>query len=56
MSRPSQSIATARARVAWGTDRESYEVGRMGIRLTRKKPGDHVWNGLKQEWEVVGNG
>lgn len=52
-TRPSQSIAVARARQRWGTERESYEVGRMGIQLTKKRPGDKVWNGLKQEWEVV---
>jgi hypothetical protein len=33
--------------------RLAHEVGRMGVTITEKKPGDHVWNPVKREWEVV---
>jgi hypothetical protein len=33
--------------------RLAHEIGRMRITITEKKPGDHVWNPRKREWEIV---
>ena len=35
------------------TDRPYRQIGRMGLSITEKRPGDYYWNGRAQRWETV---
>ena len=34
--------------------RPSHTIGRFGITITEKQPGDHYWDSRSQAWRVVG--
>lgn len=35
-------------------NRTSHTIGRFGITITEKQPGDHYWDSRSQSWRVVG--
>lgn len=45
---------TPRPRQAASSERPVRHIGRMGLQVTLKKPGDMVWNSRAQKWERWG--